>query len=324
MLNIDIKKFLNQKDIDMTIREIYIIEKDKLDDEFQAMDNEIMISYIKAYIINEYSRIKNQFLQEKFLLGISKDLTIADIINDFMEKLNATKAKMGDLMYKDRLEELKNLEEYKDSKVYKELSKSDNEIARIIKEFGGYKTLKEIKKNAPKYPVRSVFSDYIISEEEIKVIEETKKYFMPNQMAHMMYDELMDFEYCCDHQIKSEDEMLKKILVNTYQDNPGIEIIFPDGIIVDYFQGDIRITPYTFKDVVEYTKLYFAAHYDEMIATDEEEYPSYEKGKAMIRSSFMGAIFRLRAYEFSYTQKMINDSTKEYEKIKETAKKYDL
>ena len=306
---------------------MYLNAKPFLNEEFQKIDDRTMMSYVRAHFTNIYQEIDNEKAKSLFLMSLGNGFTFIELMDDFVEKINGTKAKMGDLIHKDVALELESLKEYKDTKIYKELSKSNKEIAIIINDYHGYITPTIIRKrlndNYTPY-------DYKISEEELEIIERTKKYFMPNQMAHMLFDEKKDSEYYCNHEINGEDEILKKLLVTTNKDNPRFEIVFPDGIIIDYYKGDIRVKPYNYRQVLEYIKLFYAAYYNEMRECFEktinrgmrDDYPKYEIARQMILNSFVNVYAMLHSYEDIYTQKMIDDSKKTLVKIKETAKKY--
>lgn len=312
------------------VANMYFNAKQYLDEEFQFEDDRTMISYVRAYFTNVYESIDNDKAKQLFLMSLNSGFTFVELMDDFVEKINATKATMGDLIHKEIVKEFEELRDYKDTKINQELSKSNKEISKIINEFHGYTTPTKIRRAMKD---DSIYQEYKISEEELQIIERTKKYFMPNQLAHMLYDEKKDSDYYCDHEINSDDEMLKRLLVSTNKDNPRIEIVFPDGMIVDYYKGDIRIKPYNYSQVVEYTKLFCAAHYEEMktcfeatlrIMGSDDDYPTYELGKQMILNSFVNVYAMLHSYEEIYTQKMIDDSKKEFVKIKETANKYYL
>ena len=331
--NPTIVDFLNQEEYRLLISNMYMSAKEYLDEEFQDMDDDEMISYLRAHFTNKYESISDDLTKNIFMMSLGNGSTILEILYDFIEKVNGTKAKMGDMIDKDAIEQLQELKKYKDTQIYKELSKSDKEISKIIRKFNGYSTITELKRKAEEKdePRRFPFRQYKISKEELEIIERTKKYFFPNQLAHMLYDEKISQDYYCDHEIRNDDEILKKLLVTTNKDNPRFEIIFRDGMIVDYYKGEIRVKPYSYRQVLEYTKLFCAANFEEMRECFEntngvldQEITSYRLGRQMIINSFVNVYSMLFALENIYTQKMIDDSKKTFVKIKETAKKYDL
>lgn len=314
---------LNTSEIKKIVTEIYLIEKERLKKEFQIIDDKTMIAYLRAFITNKYQELSNDSEKKYFIEALRSKFIIVDLMDEFIESINATKARAGELIDEDVREELEELAEYKDTKIYKELSKSDKEIAKIINEYHGYISLNQLKKGAQE---EGPYFGYKISQEEIEIIELTKKYYIPNQLAHMLYDEKREDGLFCDHEIHNDNEVLKELLVSTNKNNPSYEIIFPDGKIVEYFKGDIRVKPYTYKQVLEYTKLYYVQNYKEMkeCYSTEEDIPSYEVGRRMILNSFINVRAMLYKYEDIYTQKMIDDSKKTLVRMKETSKKYDL
>lgn len=331
--NPTIVDFLNQEEYRLLISNMYMSAKEYLDEEFQDMDDDEMISYVRAHFTNIYESIDNEMAKGLFLMSLGNGFTIVELMDDFIEKVNGTKAKIGDMINKNAVEQLQELQEYKDTPIYRELSKSDEEISKIIREFHGYSTITELKRKAEEKdePRRFPFRQYKVSKEELEIIERTKKYFFPNQLAHMLYDEKISQDYYCDHEIRNDDEILKKLLVTTNKDNPRFEIIFRDGMIVDYYKGEIRVKPYSYRQVLEYTKLFCAANFEEMRECFEntngaldQEITSYRLGRQMIINSFVNVYSMLFALENIYTQKMIDDSKKTFVKMKETAKKYDL
>jgi hypothetical protein len=311
------------------VARMYLKAKPFLHEEFWDSDDRIMLSYVRAHFTNVYQEIDNDTAKSLFLMSLGNGFTFVELMDDFVEKINGTKAKMGDLIHKDIVEQLADLKDSRDTKIFQELCKSNNEISRIICEFHGYltptKIRRYIKENIP-------IDDYLFTEEELEIIERTKKYFLPNQLAHMLYDEKKNSEYSCNHEINNSEEELKRLLVSTNKDNPRFEIVFKDGMIVDYYKGDIRVKPYNYAQVLDYTKLFCAAYYDEMkacfeatmIFNPDEKATPYELGKQLIMNSFVNVYAMLHACEDIYTQKMIDDSKKTLVKIKETAQKYYL
>ena len=326
---IDALKDKNNKEI---ITSYYKDLKEYLNKEFQEMDDSLLVSYLMAHIVNLYEA-EDDLGKQIFINRINNGFTIIDFMNDFVDKINGSKAELGDRVKPEVIPELMELKNYKATDVYKELSKSNKEIAKLIKEKHGYFTMSELKKKAKEEPPEGVFKPYIISEDELHIIECTKEYGVFNQLAHLLYDEKKGYRYCCDHEINCEEDELKRLLVNTKHNNPRFDILFNDGTIIEYYRGDIRKKPYNFKQVVILTKLYYAKNYKEMkekyekamyISSTNNDSVSYQLGRNMVIDSFLKVIDLLDAYEEVYTRKMIDDSKKEFIKIQETAKKYNL
>ena len=355
----DLVNLLQTRLYDRIIRMSYIEEKEKLHEDFQDIDEDLMISHIKAYIIKTYEEIEDDEEKTRFINIVNDpeieksriiDVTIFHIlIQNFIKSLNSLKSKIGDRVNRHIIDDLKELEKYKTKDIYKELKKENNKIAQIIKDYHGYVTFNELKEKSHDEPYYvDGYQEYVISEEELKIIEATKKYPIPNQMAHLLFDTRKNCEYHCDHEIKSDKEILKKLLVSTNKCSPRYDIVFDDGTIVCYNEGNIRIRPYNFKQLLRYTKLYLAKNYDTLLDSYENplnisfdidsdffdfgptieptdfESNSDEVARQMIINSFIHAHDMLIDYEDIYTKEIIDESKKELVKVKEITKKYDL
>ena len=332
MENKEIVELLKTELFNFLIKNAYIDEKKFLHEDFQDVEDDLMISHAKAYIVKIYDGLetaeaKKEFID--FLNDMAGPTMIHSLVRDYMANVNSLKYKIGDRVDQKLPETIKELEGYKDSNVYKELSKDNNKIARIIKEYHGYLTLKELKSKCHE---ESNDGEYIVSEEEIKIIEATKNYPIPNQLAHLIFADRKEWDYHCDHEIKNENEALKSLLVSTNKSNPKYDIVFDDGTIVCYKAGDIRVRAYNFKQVLRYTKLYCARNFDKMslFFDDPKNSKRFDaetpenKGKQFIIQSFIRTRGLLADYECVYTKKMIEDAKTNLDKVKELTKKYDL
>lgn len=328
----DIIEALNSPETERSIRGTYRIISTHLKDEYKSMGEDAMVSYAKAYLINVYNSITNKYEKRNFIVAMKKG-AIYQELDCFVKILNGTIAKPGEIVNKTVIKELNDLKDYKDTEVYRILSQDNKYIAKIIAKHHGFHTLNYFKKRASENPGVQSYLEHIIPEEELKIIEATKNYPIPNQIAHMLYDVKGNMHYYCDHTINSENEKLKNLLVSTKQDNPRFEIVFPDSTIVEYSNGDIRIKTYTFKQLVEYTKLFFAMDFEGLKETYEsDEKPkvigapiSYEKkGRDMLIEAYTIIRSMLLEYEDIYTQKMIDDYKEELNKIENLSKKYHL
>lgn len=328
----DIIKLLNDPEVEKSIRGIYRIVSTNLKDEFRCIDEDTMISYAKAYLIREYNSIENKYDKKHFLVEIKKAI-IYPVLDNFIRSLNGSIAKPGELVKKYVVGEIKELEDARDTEIYRILSQDNKYIAKIIAKYHGFHTINYFKKRAEENKDIRSYLEKIIPEEELKIIEATKNYPIPNQIAHMLYDVKRNTYYYCDYTINGEDEKLKNLLVSTKQENPRFEIVFEDGTIVEYNMGGIRIKPYTFKQLVRYTKLFFAKEFDVLLET----YESYnqptplgtpisneKKGKDMLLNAYTNVRKMFEEYDDIYTQKMIDDYKEELVLLKETSKKYHL
>lgn len=328
----DIIKLLNDPEVEKSIRGIYRIVSTNLKDEFRCIDEDTMISYAKAYLIHEYNSIENKYDKKHFLVEIKKAI-IYPVLDNFIRSLNGSIAKPGELVKKYVVGEIKELEDARDTEIYRILSQDNKYIAKIIAKYHGFHTINYFKKRAEENKGVQSYIEHIIPEEELKIIEATKNYPIPNQIAHMLYDVKRNIYYYCDYTINGEDEKLKNLLVSTKQENPRFEIVFEDGTIVEYNMGGIRIKPYTFKQLVRYTKLFFAKEFDELLETHESyNQPTVlgtpvsndKKGKDMLLDAYTNVRNMFEDYDNIYTQKMIDGYKKELILLKETSKKYHL
>lgn len=320
-------KTLTSDETKEKLLEIYDVFKDSFKGELQSFDRDTIIMYIKAYCIDIFDNIKDENFKLRYVMAMEIGLPLPNIFNEFVEKMNATAAKIAEPIHIEEKDEITYLIQYKNTKIYKELSKSDKEISSIIKECAGYYTINELRNH--KYMIN--FRGYIFTQEELDIIEKTKKFPQLNQFAHTIYDEKVENHYECNHSINGEDDELKRFLVNTNKSNPKYEIIFEDGTIIEYYKGDIRVKPYTFKQILELTKLFCSAYYDEMkifyenmFNIDDSKETSYQIGRQMIRNSFVNVRMMIDYLGEIYTKKMIDDSKKKLIKIKEIADEYDL
>ena len=331
-----IVELLNTREFKRLVRETYFFSKEYLDKRIEVVDDRIMISYARAYITNEYEKLENDLEKRLFLEAMRNGYFVVELMDCFIKSINSTRSKMGDLVHKDTIEELNKLLPYKNTDMYKELSKYNNYIAKTIKEFHGYRTIKELRERCKDKPQgRGLFREYIISEEELNVIEGTKNYFLGfNQYGHMLFDEKKNADYYWNHEVKNKDEIFKNLIVNTKKNNPRFDIVFNDGMILEYFKGDIRLKPYKFGSLVHYTKLYLVKNHEEMedayadsieVYTSSKDNDSREQFvRQLLLNSFVNVFAMLHETEDIYTKKMIDDAKTDMKKMKELVKKYQL
>ena len=311
----------------------YIKSKKYLHDDFQDLDDDLMVSHVKAFIVMVHNSLDDDLEKEEFINGIQnvvKGPTMIHIlVRDFIGNVNSLKSKIGDFVDKSIIEVMKELDNYKCTEVYKTLSKGNNQIASIIKNAHGYLTIKELKEHCHD---EQIDEKYVISEEEIKIIEIAKKYPHSNQLAHLLFDDKKDLDYYCDHEINGEKDALKHLLISTNKQNPKYDIVFEDGTIACYNEGYIRIRSYNFKHVLKYTKLYFAKNYDKLLSFINDPMNAMlfdidspdKKGAYLITQSTLYVRVLLSSYETVYTRKMIEDSKKRLDEVKKLTKKYDF
>ena len=332
MVNKDILNLLNNKDFQNTLIGTYRCLKTSLRKELQDIEDNIIISYLKSYIMYEYEKIEDDRERVDFITSLKESSSQA-LYNSFVESINGTIANMGDLVDPQVVLELRELLPYKNDDIYKELSKDNKTISKIIAEKHGYLSIKSLKKKAKENPNVKSYFEHIISEEEIRIIDYAKEdFFFPNYIAHMLFDEKTYFYYC-DCNVNGDSEILKNAILNTNENNPRLDIVYPDGIIVEYHMGEIRVKRYTFHQVVEFTKLYLAKNFSDILSQYENpncpviygaQIDTKKLATSMILNAFIIVQDMLEAYNDIYTQKKIDEYKKIYTILKETSEKYNL
>ena len=320
-------ELLNREDYTAIMTEMYSSIKVCLNEELRKIDDETMVSYLKAYCVYCCDNKSSARLQELYLFSLNMGFALVGVLSEFVDQMNAMTAKIAEPVNKERIDDLERLLKYKDDNIYKELSKSDKTITQMIKKVGCYITIKELKKGT--YQKRD---NYTISEEEIKAIEKVKQHPELNQLAHSLYDEKTAYSYKPNHEIKDDDDILKKFLIYTNKNNPQYNIVFNDGTIVNYFEGEIRVKPYKMQHILLFTKLFYAANHNSMkkfymiidnVADTDFSEPS-KLGAELLVSSISNVLIILRSLEEIYTKKMIDNSKEMFVKLKKITKEYDL
>ena len=316
---------LNKNEYTELLRNMYKKAKEMLKPKWQDIDDEIMLSYLKAYCVSMCLDIPEERQRGIFVVSIELGYAFVVVCSSFIDQLNTSEAKMSELVNAEVLDDFKDLSRYINHPIYKELSKSNKAIARIIKEYHKYLTIEEIK-NGKYLHSECNPTGYKLTGNEIQMIDRANKFKNLNSLAHMLYDEKGIVKYNCDYNIHNEKEVLKKFLMPTNACNPEYDIIFEDGTIVNYFMGDIRIKPYKFQDVLTYTKLFYASHFNEMkdFFRVKDNKISADVATKMIKSSYVNISQMFYALEDVYTQKMIDNSKEEIVKMKRIVKEYNL
>ena len=140
---------------------------------------------------------------------------------------------------------------------------------------------------------------------------------------HELYDvEGMLWPYC-EYEDIPEDSILKRFAFHTDESNPLFKIIFEDGTIVEYLFGDLRVLPYKYQDMITLTKLYMTKELQDNDIFDTMSIPK-EDFIMLVRISANRSQAILNTLSTVYTKRMIDDSKKEIEGIKELVKEYNL
>ena len=238
--------------------------------------------------------------------------------NGIFKLVEATKAKIGDLVEKDCLNKIRDITDYQDEPLYDDLSKYNNVIAKYIKDTHFYYSIRQIKMGNYKAE-----ANYRLSQKEIRMIENVRMIGPINRIIHANYD-TNDFLWpYCDFDEIPKDSVLKRFAFHTDKENPLFEIVFEDGTIVEYLYGDLRVLSYKFQSLLTLTKLNIVKILEENKIYDIEFLEKEDLIKVLVPATNI-AQATLNTLTEVYTRKMIDDSKKELEDIKQLVKDYNL
>jgi len=254
-----------------------------------------------------------------YIMNAAKNSDIYAVdANSVFKLLETTKAKMGDVIEKDYFKQMMEITEYKYEPMYDDLSKYNNIITNIIRKSLCFHGIKQIKMGNYKAP-----GDYRLSQKEIRMLENVKMIGPINRIIHDLYDNEGIFWSYCEYDEIPEDSVLKRFAFHADKPNPLFKIVFEDGTIVEYIEGDPRVLSYKFNDLVALTKL--------NIVEDLEENNIYDINSLEIQDFVAEALLAvsranniLSTLEDVYTKRMIETSQRELEGIKELVKEYNL
>ena len=295
------------------------------------------VSYIKAFYVDRYIEAPEDL--KELLFNQVKDGQLNYGANYvFLNTLRGMAAKVNQFIEYDEYGELVAPEEYSDDPLYDTLTEHYTEhIAEIVKTYGSYITIEELVDGN-----YEVVDGYVVSQDEIKTILYAK--LIPGYISavHALYDEFddeNDERTICNYDA-IEDETLRKLAFHTDKDNPDYDIIFPDGIIMNYYKGDIRFCPITFDEIVEYTKLKFIDNYyygDENDVFQEQlkEHPDIDAnvsfdemdgetfGKLVMLAAEL-VVSAANAFENIYSKRMIDQYNNDVDRMSKLVLKYKL
>lgn len=323
MYNIkDLVKVVNSKEFVKAATEAYhFIMSDENDYQLGLTD---FLSQLKANCIKMFMEAKNDGEKAQlYTAAVKGDVFFMDITEIF-ECDDICNAKLGDFIHKATIRRIKDSTEHFEDPMYDELSEYDSKIAKIIKGINSYMTIGELKRGNYLAPC-----NYRFNPKEIRAIENVKMTAVVNRLIHNLYDERELYgNYRCKYDEIPEDDVLKRFAFHTDKSNPAIEIVFEDGTIVNYLEGDIRVKAYKYQDLVTYTKLCIIKQY-EFIASTEDGVVEVKDFDDELLLKAVEAVFpmvycHLDDLDEVYTRKMIEGSKKEQNKLKQLIKQYNL
>ena len=311
---INLIKILKSKEFVHKTEELYkFLNSDK------KVSFEEYLSAIRGTFIDRYIAATDEDDMTYIINAAKKNDISAIDAEEVLKKLKATKSKTGELIAKDYIEKtIDEMSEYQYETIYDDLSKYNGFISSTIKKYNPYYDIKKIKSGDYIGPV-----NYRLSESEIKKIELVKPIGPLNRVIHDLYDVEGALIPYCEYEDIPEDSILNRFAFHTDETNPPFKIIFEDGIIVEYVFGDLRVLSYQYQDMLTLTKLYMT---QELVNNEIFDITSVPKEDfiMLIRFSTNKSLAILNTLEMVYTKRMIDDSKKEMEGIKELVKEYNL
>ena len=277
------------------------------DQEEPTVRFEEYLSALKGLFVDKFITAPDT-AKMNYIMNAAKNSDIYAVdANSVFKLLETTKAKMGDVIEKDYFKQMMEITEYKYEPMYDDLSKYNNIITNIIRKSLCFYGIKQIKMGNYKAP-----GDYRLSQKEIRMLENVKMIGPINRIIHDSYDNEGIFWSYCEYDEIPEDSP-----------NPLFKIVFEDGTIVEYIEGDPRVLSYKFNDLVALTKLNIVEDLEENNIYDINSLEIQEfVAEALLAVSRANSI--LSTLEDVYTKRMIETSQRELEGIKELVKEYNL
>ena len=323
MYNIkDLVKVVNGQEFRKAAKEAYYFIK--ADTEEYELSLNDFISQLKARYIEMFLKSRNDGEKAQVYNAAKTGDVYFVNITEIFECEDISNARMGDFIQKATIKRIRKEAKNLDDPMYEELSAYDRKISKIIKKTNEYITIKELKMGNYQCPC-----NYRLTQKEIRAIENVKLTVPVNRLIHLLYDDLEMFgHYHCKYDEIPEDSVLKMFAFHTNKSNPGIEIVFEDGTIVNYLEGDIRVKTYRYQDLIAYVKLCIIKQYEFIANTEyglvEVKDFDDELIKKAVEVVFPMAYCHLDELDEVYTKKMIEKSKEEKEERNQLIKKYNL
>ena len=331
--------FLKSEDFKNFIYENYSEYINKLNQELRNPD--VFMSYCRAFIIDAYYMIDDD-KKNTFVNKIIKKGLLETEIEYLTFRLNACSAKPNDHINKESKKFFAELEPYKDSIISKSLSQYREEIFNMLSEEMRVYTIKQIKDGDYEILERDSdgrMSEIILEDSEIKTIEAAHKAGELFDLGHILYDDIkyvkrpsilggfvIDNLITCDYE-KADNDGVGNIVFNTLKDRPRYEldIVFEDGIIMQYHQGNIKKKPYTIDQMMTYIYADVTKILKEL-GFDENNISSIDSDTLMstIEDACIEVCSQSDFLEEIYSKKMISDSKKYVKKLIKIAKEENL
>ena len=233
-------KLLNSKQTKELFVEFYNDNAECISSKWR--DETRFITFLKAYFLDRYLESSDNTKDLLFNELKDGDLNVG-ILEPFIDLIRGSEANVNDNLEGVELTEFSELYEYLDDPIYEFLSSNNKYIRDFTIRNNGFIPLAILESG--NYYVQG---NYKLSKKEISTIKFAKLMAPIISLVHSKYDELDTFDErtICNYNA-IEDEQLKKLVPHTDNDNPEIEVLFPDGTIINYFKGDIRLYPFDMK-----------------------------------------------------------------------------
>ncbi len=271
--------------------------------------------YLKAYYLKCFLEAEKEKRDIIFNEIIDGNINVA-INNNFLKAVMASEANTSENIDYVDPKELLFLDDYLDDDLYEELSDNDDDIRDYILKSEKIITFDDLV-NGSYEPI----DDYVISNEEIATIEKFK--------------ELPELSFIA-HEINGEEIDERVIVYQPNKKNPQYGILFEDGTIIIYYNGDIRVLKFKIEDIVKYVKLQFIDYWynaseDNIFWTMVEGYENFDFDDAKLPLNEMNeytydvllaiasetTISTILSLHQNYSKKMIRDGQKLLDKLGE-------
>lgn len=216
--------------------------------------------YLKAYYLKLYLTSEKEKQDTIYNEIIDGNINVA-VNYKFMNQIVASQANTTENIDFVSPKELTFLEDYEDDPLFDELSDDDDNIRNYV-----LKSEKIIQFDDLLTGEYIPIDDYVISKEELATIEKIKDFPELSDIAHEVSGELVDERVIINHPNKK---------------NPQYGILFEDGTIVIYYNGDIRVLKMKLDEIIRYVKLQFIDYYynaedDGIFQTMVENYENFD------------------------------------------------
>lgn len=315
-------RFLNSEEFELYANNVFNYYSDQLN---ESIKMEEFTSFLKAYILDVYDSIDDEN-KDKFVKKIRHFALAIEEIEFLIFELNACLSKPNDHIDKESEDFFEELELYKDNPIFNYLIRYKKEIFKVLSREMGLYTINQIKAGDYHIPERDSeghMGEYFLDEEEIETIEKAHKAGLLVDIGHSLYDDIeysqrptilgnieIDKHIICDYE-KADRDGLGNMVFNTLKDGPKMEmdIVFEDGVLMQYHKGNIRKKPYTIDEMMSYICADIAMRLEK--TGFDENTIDFDKLKSTITLACMEITAQSDYLSEVYSKKMI-DSSKQY------------